>query len=136
MTTMAYTDTLVVVSCFSCEIVYAIPQTMYKRAEARRGPGLGRVDIYCPAGHSWFFIDETDAQREARLRGYAEDQAAADRARADQAEASLRTTKGHVTRLRKRLVAGVCPFGCHRHFTDLERHVASIHPGAVLEGES
>lgn len=134
MTTLAYTDTLVIESCPTCGVVHGVPDALIQRAKERRGPG-GR-QIYCPNGHTWHYTGETDAERERRLRKYAEDSAASARARADQAEASLRTTKGHVTRLRKRVAAGVCPFGCRRHFVDVERHVATRHPGQRLEGEA
>lgn len=35
--------------------------------------------------------------------------------------------KGNVTKLKKRASAGLCPC-CNRHFTNLQRHIASKHP--------
>lgn len=35
--------------------------------------------------------------------------------------------KGHATRITKRAKAGICPC-CNRHFTALERHMATKHP--------
>lgn len=134
MSTQTYTDTLVVEACPTCGVVHGIPQALERTAKENRGP-RGR-QIYCPNGHTWHYTGETDAERERRMRKYSDDAAAAARARADQAEASLRTTKGHVTRLRNRVAAGVCPFGCRRHFVDVERHVATRHAGEQLEGES
>jgi hypothetical protein len=87
---------------------------------------------YCPNGHPRAFVGETEAQKERRLRKQAEDRLAAERARADGAEASLRATKGHVTRLRKRVIEGECPL-CGQHLRDLARHVARVHPGESVE---
>lgn len=35
-----------------------------------------------------------------------------------------------------RHVGGTCPFGCRRHFVDLERHVTTKHPDGKLDGEA
>lgn len=128
MTTLTYTGTLVVTSCW-CGIKMAIPDDLWKQAKDK---GAG---VYCPLGHSWV-VKETRAdtlqrelQYERDARRYAEDEAARQKRQASAA-------RGQVTKLRKRAIAGACPFGCRRHFADLERHVASKHPGAELEGES
>ena len=48
------------------------------------------------------------------------------------AERTLRTTKGHLTRSRKRACRGLCPF-CKRHFVNVQRHVETKHPDAAKE---
>lgn len=120
MTTLLYTGTLVVTSCW-CGIGLAIPDDLYKLAQRNHA-----TVVYCPLGHSFGYTGETEAQKLARQLGYAKDREAAERARADGAEASLRTTKGHVTRLRKRVAEGNCPY-CGQHLRDLERHVNRQH---------
>ena len=45
----------------------------------------------------------------------------------EEAEASLQATKGVVTRLKKRAIAGVCPC-CNRTFQQLAAHMAHKHP--------
>lgn len=128
------TETLSVHTCANCGVTYG----MTAGYEDRRRED--HQSWYCPNGHSQWYPQKSDldkakekaAQLERNL-AYARDHAAAESARADQASASLRTTKGHLTRLRKRAVAGTCPFGCGRHFENLERHVASKHPDHVLE---
>jgi hypothetical protein len=131
MSTTLYSVALATNECPTCGVLHGFPDKLDHKAQADHSRY-----IYCPNGHSWHYLGETEAEKERRRRKWAEDDAASARARADQAEASLRTTKGHVTRLRKRVTAGACPFGCHRHFANLERHVATKHPGAALDGES
>ena len=43
------------------------------------------------------------------------------------------TYKGHLTRVKKRVRAGCCPY-CKRHFANLERHIGSKHPEQEPEG--
>jgi hypothetical protein len=108
----------------TCGVLFAAPAHMLK---VKRENG---TRFYCPNGHTLHYASENE-----RLKGElkrARDREASERARRDQAEASLRATKGVVTRQRKRLekvVAGVCPVdGCKRHFRDLRRHIESKHP--------
>ena len=130
--TVAIRD-LVAVQCPACAVEYAIPERLERTAQDHRGPA--GHSIYCPNGHSWHYLGETDAERFERLYRAERDRAAAIAAERDQLTASLRSTRGVVTKLRKRATAGTCPFGCRRHFVNLERHVANRHPGKLLEGE-
>lgn len=130
-------QTLVVVQCYSCSIEYAIPNALNEKALDRTRDAPGQtVSIYCPNGHSWCYIGENEAQKLERRLRLERDLRASIAAERDQATASLRATRGVVTKLRKRADAGACPFGCRRHFVDLERHVATRHPGQALEGEA
>lgn len=130
---------LTVLDCPSCGVIFAIPGDLETR---RRGDGQG---FYCPNGHTMSYDGKTereltklreDLQRAQNRAQWAEDSERLQRERAGSAERSLAATKGQVTRLRKRAVAGACPFGCRRHFVDVERHVATRHAGELLEGES
>lgn len=124
-------------TCPSCGVLYAIPTSFRDRIRAA-GAAAG---YYCPNGHylNWRTseVDQLKAKLAAAERDTAwyrdAERAAADRAQA--AERSRAATRAQVTKLRKRVAAGACPFGCRRHFADLERHVASKHPGAELEAE-
>lgn len=125
MATLLYTGTLVVTSCW-CGIKMAIPEDLFDLAQRKRH------DVYCPLGHTFVYGDpEYDRlKREAKI---ARDQAASARARADQVEASLRTTKGHVTRLRRRVLEeGACPI-CGQTLRDLARHVKRVHSEEPVE---
>jgi predicted RNA-binding Zn-ribbon protein involved in translation (DUF1610 family) len=126
--TQFYTTTLTVTSCGSCGIGFAIPDNLFR---ARRDDG---ASFYCPNGH---FIGWKAANEQARLERALKserDRVATERARADGAEASLRTTKGHVTRLRKQVLAGECPL-CGQHLRDLARHISRQHPDEKPEVE-
>jgi hypothetical protein len=122
--------TLVESQCGECGVWFGFDERFYN---ARRND---HRSWYCPNGHRRAFLGETEAQRLQRLLNSERDHRASVAAERDQYAASLRTTTGHVTRLRKRATAGACPFGCRRHFVNLERHVATKHPDALLDGES
>lgn len=91
--------------------------------------------FYCVHGHKQHFTegksdldklrDQLEAERRARQRAeqnvaYYSDEAKRERNRAN-------GYKGHATKMTKRAKAGICPC-CNRHFTALERHMASKHP--------
>lgn len=130
---------LAVMDCANCGVIFAIPDDYDDR---RRDDGH---DFYCPNGHSLSYhagdkakIRKLEAQLEQqknRAQFYA-DMEREQRDRADRTGRQLAATRGQVTKLRKRAVAGTCPFGCRRHFVNLERHVATRHPGQELEGEA
>lgn len=122
---------LVRVKCCVCQEQFGIDRPTYdllqRQAEA--------VRFYCPHGHKQFFASgETEAEKLRRERDRLKQQMARvedDRRRADErAEAERRRAaafKGQATRLRTRAKAGICPC-CNRHFTALERHMATKHP--------
>lgn len=128
------TIALEVHDCPTCGVIYALPESYAKN---RRQDG---ASWQCPNGHGVSYHGDYDKlkeqlrQAEADTKWYKDAERRAADAR-DAAQNSLKTTKGHVTRLRKRAVAGSCPFGCGRHFTNLERHVATKHAGQALEAE-
>lgn len=111
-------------SCGVCGIVWGMPEAWL---DIKRKDGEG---WYCPNGHQWHWSGETEEGRLRRTLKQERERSGRLAANLDQTKASLNATKGHVTRLRKRVSAGVCPVqGCKRHFKDLERHIASQHPG-------
>lgn len=127
---------LVVRCCSECSVLYAIPERLSRDAE--RDPD---VDWYCPNGHGQHIPGKTEEEKLREELEREQNRRANLRARLDQTEAELRGTKAARTRfrnerdvLRQRGGAGVCPHpDCHRHFTNLERHVASKHPELVAE---
>lgn len=113
--------------CGSCGIVWGLPEWFLSE---RREDGR---DWRCPNGD--IFVYNKGSSKKALLEEElkrTKDRLAAEQSRCDQAEASLRATKGVVTKQRKKLekvVAGVCPVdGCKRHFHDLRRHISTKHP--------
>ena len=123
---------LTVLDCANCGIVFGISTELEKRLRENG------TTFYCPNGHSQYFansdLKEAKQEAESLRKALAVQEAATkrERQRRENAEHSLRATKGHVTRLRKRAQAGLCPV-CNRHFEALERHMHSKHPDCELE---
>lgn len=122
--------TLVVVSCPSCFVKYAIPDSFNRSALAYPGDSANGWDICCPFGHTWHYTGESikDKLRDER------DRAARLAAELDQAQASLKGTRMNAARTRKelksvktRVAAAVCPC-CNRTFKQLARHMENKHP--------
>ena len=124
MTTLLKAVFLVETACADCGITFAVPDTWDK---ARRNDGKG---FYCPNGHSLFYGKTTlEKQLEAAKR-HRDNLSAALTASQDQVVAERKahaTTKGKLTKTRKRVGNGVCPC-CNRSFADLGRHMAGQHP--------
>lgn len=130
-TTFTYTGELTVVECCLCHMDFGLP-TYYERDLRRTHDWL-----YCPAGHKQHF---TGTSTEEKLRAtIASLEGAVTAARAsrdsarrsrDAAERSRAAMKGHLTRMRNRITAGVCPVpGCKRtNLTQTKRHIESAHP--------
>jgi hypothetical protein len=112
--------------CGECGVTWAMPDWFLDERKE------DHVDWYCPNGHCFVFSGESEKEKLKRQLKQAKDSLARTTARADQTEASLRATKGVVTKQRRKLekvVAGVCPVdGCKRHFRDLRRHMSTKHP--------
>lgn len=127
--TMQYTGELVVTSCW-CGMSQAIPADLYRHARNTKD-----FVVFCPLGHEWVVREnEADRQRkraedaERSLR-YARARAQAEQDQRLAAERSNRAYRGWITRLRNRVANGVCPVAdCHRHFENVERHIAAVHP--------
>jgi len=112
---------LVTIECAKCGITFAMP-SVYERA--RRND---HDTFYCPSGHGNHFPGKSEEEKlRDRLASERNLREGAER-RADATERSLRATKGVITKMKKRIGAGVCPC-CNRHFTALERHMATQHP--------
>jgi len=124
--TLTHAGRLVVTTCW-CGIGHAIPEELYDQAQRNHSR-----TVHCPLGHTWVVAGETEAQKLKRQLQWERDRSASLTADRDQIAASLRTTKGVVTKMRKRAITGTCAF-CHRHFANVERHVATQHPGEQPE---
>ena len=112
---------LTTIPCASCGLLFAAPERwVYERRQDHK-------DFWCPNGHSLSFKGDTEVERLERQLRDVQDVAAARLAERDQAHASLRATRGVVTRYRNRLATGECPW-CGRHLAHLERHIARVHP--------
>lgn len=111
------------IHCNVCDINFAVPQSMRDRWYRERGMMI----ICCPNGHSLVPAGKSDADRLREELERATARAANWRSAAEAREREIIARKGHATRLRKRIAAGVCPC-CQRTFRDLARHMAGQHP--------
>lgn len=126
--------TLVVVSCHTCGVTYAIPESFNNSAKRWRGDKPNGWAICCPFGHVWHYVGETELEREKRLRRLANDRSGRLSSQLDQTKATLRAEKAAKTRIRNerdriknRVANGVCPC-CNRTFKQLVRHMKTQHP--------
>lgn len=117
--------------CYRCKTDVFLPDELYHAA--KRSPS---ITFYCPYGHAQHFIEgeseETKLRRElqrAQQRlAEKDDRIRQERDAREATERRLSAQRGQVTKLKNRAANGVCPC-CSRHFTNLERHMASQHPG-------
>ena len=129
--TIGINAVLVEIECGGCGWVYAIPRLMHQEAQER---GLR---WRCPNRQcSWESVgfSETELQRLRKeteraknAQKWAEECTARARKEARSAIASAVATRGHMTRIKKRVGNGVCPC-CKRTFRDLARHMTGKHP--------
>lgn len=128
--------------CIRCGVRFGVPigYTARRRED--------KQTFYCPNGHSMAYSEsEADrlrterdrlAQRIAQRDDEIKDkQAEIERQRAlnETAWRRVSAAKGQITKLKNRAAKGVCPC-CNRHFTNLERHMHSQHPGFVAEPDA
>lgn len=124
--TQTITETFQVVSCYTCGVRFGIGQDLYKRVVTD-----AKGSVYCPSCGSQTCWSESDDQKrikelERKLKWEMEN-TERERKERESAQASLVATKGVVTKLRRRAVAGVCPC-CNRTFSQLARHMKTKHP--------
>jgi len=112
-----------------CGHLMALPRTT--TAQLRRSHDI----FFCPiCADERHFPGKSDIERERdktaraeRQLKYREEERDSARDAAKSADHRARGYKGHLTRQRKRSVAGVCPC-CNRTFQQLARHMKSKHP--------
>ena len=109
------------IECSRCGLRFGLPARYEdNRREDHR-------EFWCPNGHSQYYPGETEAEKLRRELDTAKHNLAAWRESYAREAKSHSATKGQVTRLKNRVHAGVC-IECHRHFANVERHMASKHP--------
>jgi hypothetical protein len=124
--TLSYSGQLVTTVCW-CGVAHAVPSELYAFVQRQHQNGKAQTSIYCPLGHQWTFAGESEAEK---LRGQLqrnEQRLQATRDLLAHEERSHAATRGHLTRTKRRVGAGVCPC-CNRSFTQLGRHMKSKHP--------
>lgn len=120
--------TYVVIDCYSCHCLFAIPQDVNEELHNTGG------SFYCPNGHRQHYVQSTERKlkeerdRTARLTARLDQE----RARSEQLERSRSAVRGQLTKVKKRVANGVCPC-CNRTFADLAQHMQAKHPDYVKE---
>lgn len=116
------------VTCYKCGVVFGMPSGFHAKLTQNHN------SFFCPNGHSQAFLakSEADKLRDEKVRLQAQldqSQARAEswRARQEETERSLRSTKGVVTRIKNRVATGVCVC-CSKKFPDLATHMKTEHP--------
>jgi hypothetical protein len=143
----SFTKTIVykIETCCTCGMSFAISEDFRNmRLEDRK-------TFYCPSGHGQHYSGKSDAEKlkeqleqtrnellskrvqtkklENLLR-IEEEYKKEYREQRDELKKSLSATKGHTTRLKKRIANGVCPC-CKRTFKNLGAHMKSEHSDFV-----
>ena len=125
--TITYTGVLTVIDCGVCHVDFAIDRGWLANLQ-RTGDWF-----YCPNGHKIHYyktenqkLEQEKAALQRRLDS-ANARASSWRDQAEAAERSKTAIKGHNTRLKRRVAAGVCPC-CTRTFQNLQRHMVNQHP--------
>lgn len=127
MTTLTYSGRLTVITCW-CGMRHAVPEELRDFQLRQHNNGERNVQgIHCPLGHSHIPSGKGEAELERERRQRAETRTKAIQDQLDAEKRSHSATKGTLTKTKKRIGKGVCP-GCHRHFANVERHMATQHP--------
>jgi len=116
------------VTCCRCGVEFAMPVHLLQklREDSTRM-------FFCPNGHNQHFTVTTADQLRKELAAKEQElarereQTAFARRTADSASRSAAIHRGRYRALKERVANGVCPC-CHRHFANLQRHVATKHP--------
>ena len=130
---------LVPVTCCACEIVFGMSSAFYEKKMRDHS------SFFCPKGHAQHFTGKTEDQeeidrlrsaldKEERIAAYLRETNDGLRSSRDHAEASRRSYKGQVTKLKNRVGKGVCPC-CNRYFENLGKHMIAKHPTWAGEEE-
>jgi ssDNA-binding Zn-finger/Zn-ribbon topoisomerase 1 len=120
-------DKIVLHACPTCFIVHGMLEDR----------GVRGKSCHCPNGHSWYFTGKSELdstkealERERRIAANRLVRLEAERRNTERERRSHAATKGHQTRLKKRIAGGACPC-CNRTFVNLERHMSGQHPDFV-----
>lgn len=127
------------ITCYKCKIEFGLPDDFHRVAQQ----SAESFTWYCPNGHPQVFASkptETDILRRERdslkqAIAYEQDRVREAERRAELADRRVSAARGQITKIKKRAMAGICPC-CGRHFTNLERHMGTKHPGFTSEPDA
>jgi len=124
---------LVETTCW-CGLPFAMPKRLMDTCQE-----TGQK-FFCPLGHTLSYTESEadkyrseadkyrrEAERLKQKLAQKDDEIRDERERTERERRSAAAYRGQVTKLQTRVKAGVCPC-CTRHFTNVERHMATKHP--------
>jgi hypothetical protein len=103
--------------CCNCGVPFAMPADLMKYL--RDHPD--RM-FYCPSGHPQHYTGKTEEQKQRERAERAE-------AEAERAWGKWEAEHREHKATKRQIARAMCPAGCRRHFTNLERHLDTKHPG-------
>lgn len=125
------------IECGVCNIPFGIPEALQEKS---RNEG---TFFYCPNGHQIHYYDTENKKLRDQLARerhhvdqakaeakYQEERAARNWEAKEQIGRQLSSTKGVVTRIKRRSSHGVCLY-CRRTFENLQDHMVTKHPKMV-----
>jgi hypothetical protein len=118
-TTIESTILLITEECIHCGTVFAMTETLINELRYTGNK------FYCPNGHSMVYGGKK-AKLERRIKELENDRDWY-RNETENQKRALATTRGQLTKIKKRVANGVCPC-CHRSFVQLARHMKTKHP--------
>jgi len=135
--TYSPTQDIHIITCAACSIPFGITTAFENRRREDHGT------FYCPVGHSNFYPQDNEVEklrkqlvREKDWRQWEADQRMAAEADAKHQRYVAGAAKGRITKMKKRIAAGVCPApGCKRSGLgeDVAAHIKSCHPGFSID---
>ena len=123
MDTFQQTTTYVVETCCNCHVQFGMTKELQKQRLKDGGW------FYCPNGHAQHY-SESDEFRWKKLNENLRETVEYYRNQNQVARLSLRAAKGQVTKLKKKVAAGLCPC-CEKSFANLKKHMEKSHPDFV-----
>ena len=123
---------LTTIKCGQCGGIYAIVERFRKRLEEEGG------FWHCPYCKTGWGYGEGENDRLKKDRDIFASRCSHLSDQLGREKRSGIALRGHLTRAKKRSIAGLCPC-CKRHFANLKRHIQTKHPGyckAAVKGEA
>lgn len=127
--TLVYSGSLTITTCW-CGMRHAVPAELEREQQRKHDDGETPFSIYCPLGHTYVPAGIPEVERERERRRRAEARLTSTQDQLEASERSRVALRGHLTRAKRRIEAGVCPVpGCRRSgFTRVMSHVRAKHP--------
>lgn len=122
--TLQITETYNVHCCSSCGVAYAISDAYDDRRRE------DHATFWCPNGHGQSYSQKTEAEKQRERADRLQQQLKRRESDLQSERNSHRSTRGELTKVKKRVSHGVCPC-CNRTFKQVDAHMKRMHPEFV-----